>query len=234
VSRGEEPKGGTPEWDKEWEKREEKARELLHGKKRGDRAVVQRSDGEVETDWIIGRYTEDDKGEGRVFVTRGKGKKVTRFKNIKEEEFWKNNFEGSEEIVDKLKGNIDHVRSFALTEYNREDVDQRTKEANDMLRDFMNGDFRSTRDYYKKELDERIKDKETAKRLFEKAAKALNEVRDRISEAGIEDVSDLKDDLRDAERSFSERSKDFQRVSSEAEKLSKKVQALDKKIEESK
>lgn len=224
-----------------WKKRERQAAETLYGKKFGERVVVRHTtkdlnfgEGVVDTDWRLTNIDDD----GKIIISRESRNGEEERRNIDADEFWKCNFKGSEKIADELKGNIEAAEKFVMpgiVEEGETHKDKAIRESREMLDNFMEGNFESTRNYYEEKLEAKRKGVSAAKASFEEAARRLEPIKNDIEAVKMgSNLKALEMELTRAEEHFAQQNESFQARRAEAKELENIVEILTRKMEESK
>jgi len=232
-----EPAGGTQEWEDKREDREQEAMELLYGKKIGDRMVYQDSKGNIDTDWRLTQIEEDGKtGETKALLSREGQGDMAKIRSINFDKIKGYNFQNSEEIVDELSANIRKAENYPMLGENKGRQGSREgaiKESEEMLSDFMEGNFESTKKYYAGQLKETGRAANERLEIFEEAEEELIRAKEAVQSVSTDDdLGYLKSDITKAENYYHNSSQELQRVRAEVAKLESIADILSSRIEE--
>lgn len=215
-------------------------------KKIGERAIVARSSGAVEADWVIEKF---DPETGAATVSKRDEKGRVLRKEIPREDFLAVNFPGSEEMFFALENERAKISSkAAFSESSRKAIDKEAQGVLETKRAFIEGDIETVRGHFielAKKLEKRYEGEDEVQRdtrgkalkEMEKAEKTLAKLeRHRLGSKGSErDADDLaiihaKEDLQGAKMRFEDASRRIGAGHRDLDKLREFVDTLDREI----
>jgi DNA repair exonuclease SbcCD ATPase subunit len=211
-------------------------------KKSGENAVVVRSSGKIESDWIIEKF-DPETGVASVSKRDKEGKLL--MKEIPRKDFLAVNFPRSDEMFYTLERGREKGLGKAMSKESEKDL-QRIAEAK---KAFAGGDIGPMRNYFAEQmrvLEKRYKEEDNLQRKDrEKAVKAIGKIekdlakveRNRLESRGSERDADdltiihLREDLQDAKTRFEDASRRLEGGHDDLNNLREFVAILDQEFD---
>lgn len=112
----------------------------------GETAVVRRSSGEIETNWVIGKFNPET---GAVTVSKADARGRVMTKEIPRDEYFKMNFPRSDEMFHALEDERKKISSkAAFSETSRRAITKEQEEFLEVKNAFAEGDLETVRDHF--------------------------------------------------------------------------------------
>lgn len=216
-------------------------------KRVGERAVVRRSSGEIEADWVIEKF---DPETGAVTVGKADVRGRILTKEIPRDEYFKINFPKSDEMFFSLENERKKVSSrAAFNESSRKVIGKELEGLMEVKDAFTEGDVGTVRHHFVEQVKKFEKqyegEDETQRRARERALKEMEKIektlakleRYRLGSRGSErDADDLaiinsKEDLQGAKTRFEDANRRLGAGHSDLDRLREFVVILDQEIE---
>jgi len=216
-------------------------------KRVGEKAVVRRSSGEIEADWVIEKF---DPETGAVTVGKADARGRVMTKEIPREEYFNMNFPRSDEMFYALEDERKKISSkAAFSESSRKAIDKELQGILEVKGAFAEGDTETVRSHFvelTKKLEKRYEgEDETQRDARERALKEMEKIekllakleRHRLGSRGSErDADDLaiinaKEDLQGAKMRFEDANRRLGAGHLDLNRLREFVSVLDHEID---